>query len=135
MLLDGQSVGYSKTCHSSSSAVPAKTVLEGFTHTALDGTISYTAFKFGSLKPAAGAATVQHVNEIRAGRVDVMVDGVVKVGESVPYPVHDVRWSDYGAAGKQLPEGEQQLHNNLVDGCNHLLVLQSTHTHTHRIQS
>lgn len=79
---------------------------------ARDGTISFTAFKFGSLKPAAGAATVQHADEIKAGRIEVVVDGVVKVGERTTHTGHDVQWRDNGAAGKKLPEGEQLQHNS-----------------------
>jgi hypothetical protein len=108
--LDGQDVGYSKTVECLGRlyrlTLDCKVNFEGFAHTnPSTGNLYYKAFKFASLKPAAGAATVEHPDQIQAGRIEVTCQEVVVVpGETAPC------WSDptWGtdAANKKLPEGE-----------------------------
>lgn len=107
--LDGKDIGYSKvTCCNFPYSLPCSISFEGFVHTdPSTGNIYYKAFKFGALKPAAGADIIQHLDEIQAGRIEIRGEEVVQLpGERVPQPF-STRWAT-DAANKRLPEGEGQ---------------------------
>jgi hypothetical protein len=109
MSLDGQSVGYTKIrCCDSPYGVNCSVDFEGFAHThPSTGNIYYKAFKFGALKPAAGAATVEHPDQMQAGRIEITCEEVLQLpGELTPMAI-DPTWGT-DAANKKLPEGEQK---------------------------
>lgn len=79
--LDGKCIGFTKAPLCESSTRCCSVTFEGFAHTdPYSGNIAYRAFKFGSLKPAAHAATVQHPDQIQAGRIEVTCEAVVRSG-------------------------------------------------------
>jgi hypothetical protein len=103
--LDGRSIGYYKTAQYSSREGTCEALFEGFgcTHPST-GNICYKAFKFGALTPAAGAATVEHPDQIKAGRIEVKCQEVIQLYAKVPNP-RDREWAANNA-NKKLPEGE-----------------------------
>lgn len=104
MKLDGKCIGYTKAPLCESSTRCCSVTFEGFAHTdPYSGNIAYRAFKFGSLKPAAHAATVQHPDQIQAGRIEVTCEAVVRSGTYEPRHC-DTKWAT-DAANKKLPEG------------------------------
>jgi hypothetical protein len=106
--LDGQDVGYSKTMESLGRQYAAKTEFQGFVHTnPSTGHLYYKAFKFASLKPAAGAATVEHPDQIQAGRIEVTWEQVMVLPGERETQCIDPSWGT-DAANKKLPEGELQ---------------------------
>jgi hypothetical protein len=81
---------------------------EGFAHTnPSTGYLYYKAFKFASLKPAAGAATVEHPDQIQAGRIEVKCEEVIVLPGKREDRCLDPKWGT-DAANKKLPEGELQ---------------------------
>jgi hypothetical protein len=101
--LDGKDIGVAKSAHSSNGT--CEVLFEGFgsTHPST-GNICYKAFKFGALTPAAGAATVEHPDQIQAGRIEVKCEEVIKLYPKVPKG-RDREWAADNA-NKKLPEGE-----------------------------
>jgi hypothetical protein len=58
-------------------------VFPGFAHTdPCTGNIAYRAFRFGALKPATHAATVDHLDQLQAGRIDVTCEAIVRTGKN-----------------------------------------------------
>ncbi|KAF6263575.1 hypothetical protein COO60DRAFT_375379 [Scenedesmus sp. NREL 46B-D3] len=81
-------------------------VFHGFGRTEpLTGMRAYRAFKFGALTPAACAATVEHPDQIQAGRIEVTCEAVVKTGQGTGKH-RDAGWAA-DAASKKLPEGKK----------------------------
>lgn len=102
--LDGKCIGYSMTQLCSSSRLGCEMVFHGCGRTdPLTGMIAYRAFKFGALTPAACAATVEHPDQIQAGRIEVTCEAVVKTGQGTGKH-RDAGWAA-DAASKKLPEG------------------------------
>jgi hypothetical protein len=81
-------------------------VFEGFGSTDPNtGNRAYKAFKFGALKPAEHAVTIQHLDQIQAGRIEVACEAVVITGRRKDNTHHDdTSWAT-DAANKKLPEG------------------------------
>jgi hypothetical protein len=65
--LDCKSIGYNKTRMSEGCRRDCDMVFQGFPHKdPSNGSISYRAFKFGALKPAADAVEVDYLDQIQA---------------------------------------------------------------------
>jgi hypothetical protein len=102
--LDGKCIGYTMAPLCESIKLGCSMVFQGFAHAdPYSGNIAYRAFKFGALKPAAQAATVEHLDQIQAGRIEVTCEAVIATG-STTHTHRGSRWAS-DAAIKKLPEG------------------------------
>jgi hypothetical protein len=104
--LDGRELDYAKRLQHSSSSNSCERDFEGFAYTEpSSGYVYYKAFKFAALQPTAGAATVEHPDQIQAGRIEVTCVAVVQHSDSHrSYHHGDRKWCT-DAADKKLPEG------------------------------
>jgi hypothetical protein len=106
--LDGRDIGYTKTMKDRSITGTCKKLFEGFGCTDPNtGNIFYKAFQFGALTPAVGAFTVEHPDQIQAGRIEVECQAVVKLCRKAA-TTRDVEWAADNA-NKKLPEGELMM--------------------------
>ncbi|WIA08448.1 hypothetical protein OEZ85_007885 [Tetradesmus obliquus] len=104
--LDRKSIGYSWISHCEGFRQDRSVVFHGFAHTdPYTGKVADRAFKFGALRPAAHAATVQHPDQIQAGRIEVTCEAVVRSGKHNDAP-SSIKWAT-DAASKKLPEDKK----------------------------
>ncbi|WIA29578.1 hypothetical protein OEZ86_012070 [Tetradesmus obliquus] len=108
LTIDGIDVGFSKIMYGDSRISEA--TFEGYLQQQAnnDGPSLYRAFKFGACKPAEDAATVDHPDEIKAGRIELACDVVVATGyQDTSQPIGKPVVVGDEAARKKLPEGKK----------------------------
>eukprot|EP00878_Enallax_costatus_P016555 GHUV01017370.1.p1 GENE.GHUV01017370.1~~GHUV01017370.1.p1 ORF type:complete len:296 (+),score=74.51 GHUV01017370.1:53-889(+) len=103
--VDGQYAGYT-IC--TSQAYDYRAPFPGWYYNTGDGKVHYRHFKFGACRPSATATTVEHPDQIIAGKIEVKCNVVTAVGEKSVGSWH-ASAGPFGslASSKKLPEGKK----------------------------
>lgn len=107
--VDGNDPGYSLVYYGTNRAY--KSVFQGWLHQsgAVSGPCSttYRLFRLNACKPSQAAATADSVDELAAGRVEVLIDQVVNTGRCQQSLNVKPAAPSSAAADKKLPEGKK----------------------------